>query len=39
MGGGMDLQLIYFSSEPYLQVLKGWNDIHTSIQIKHDQNV
>jgi hypothetical protein len=39
MGGGMDLKLIYFSFEPYLQVLKRWNDIHTSIQIKHDQNV
>jgi hypothetical protein len=39
MGGGMDLQFIYFGFEPYLQVLKGWNDIHTLIQIKHDQNV
>jgi hypothetical protein len=32
-------EIDYFSFEPYLQVLKGWNDIHTLIQIKHDQNV
>ncbi len=39
MGGGMDLQLIYFNFELYLQVLKGRNDIHTLIQVKHNQYV
>ncbi len=34
---GFAIDLLQF--EPYLQVLKGRNDIHTLIQIKHDQYV